>query len=141
MSKGKVTHVTPVDKDHQVLSIEGGSGFRRRVCAGCPWRVENDETFPPGAFVASAPTCYDAAMNTFACHESGAEKSQVCAGFLLQNSVHNIGVRLAQSSGRIVIEEIELPDSELHNSYRDMAVANGVPEDHPALAECRADYE
>jgi hypothetical protein len=139
--KSKVTKITPVDDSNQVLSLEGVGGFRTRVCLGCPWRVANDGEFPADAFVASAVTAYDAAPNMFGCHESGKDAALTCAGFLLRNSRHNLGVRMALGSGRLNFAHVQEPGEELHESYREMAVANGVPADHPALDKCRADDE
>lgn len=140
--KGKITQVTQVDDENQVLSIEGGrSHYRTRVCLGCPWRVENDGSFPAGAFVASAETAYDASFHAFACHETGAEKSSICAGFLLRNSRNNVAVRMAMSRGDFDPSKLVEPPEELHASYREMAEANGVDPDDPALEECRGDDE
>lgn len=128
----------PADDNNQVLTVEGGKAtYRKKPCGGCPWRVDQTGQFPAKAFEHSAPTSYDAAMTTFACHESGAEKPATCAGFLLRNSEHNLMVRIKQSSGDIDMEKVEDAGIELHDSYRAMAVANGVDPDHPTLKECR----
>lgn len=59
-----------------------------------------------------------------------------CAGFALRGAAHNLGARLAARAGRLRLEAIESPYP-LHDSYRAMAVANGVAPDDPALAACR----
>lgn len=125
--------------DHAVVSLEGGE-FRycRRPCPECPWRKENAGNFPAEAFRHSAPTAYDAAFSTFACHMAGAEKSAICAGFLLQNADNNLGVRMAAMRGDYDPRRVEPSGAELFESYRDMAEANGVPADDPTLKPCRA---
>lgn len=124
--------------DHAVLSVEGGGdAYRREPCPGCPWRIDQTGQFPAEAFVLSASTAYDAALNTFACHESGSVKPATCAGFLLRNAANNLGVRFRSMRGQDFrdVTDAGIP---LHRDYRAMAVANGVPADHPALARCRA---
>src|SRR5690606_33084679 len=122
-----------------VVTLEGG-GFRycRRPCPECPWRKENAGSFPAEAFRLSAPTAYDVAFSTFACHMAGAEKSAVCAGFLLQNADNNLGVRMAAMRGDYDPSRVEPAGAELFESYRAMAEANGVEPDDPILKPCRA---
>ena len=128
--------------DHAVVELHGGlSTYRRTPCDGCPWIVANTGDFPAEAFKHSAGTAFDASMHTFACHESGQKAPATCAGFLLRNSVHNLAVRLQQSKGVIDLAAVSDGGHELHDSYRDMAVANGVPPDDPAIADCRANWE
>lgn len=131
--------------DHAVISLRTRAGepagYRRSPCGECPWRESNAGTFPPEAFVLSAPTAYDASDHEFACHESGDARPQTCAGFLLRNSAHNLCTRLRL--GR-VIDRAQVHEGHagpLFDSYRAMAEANGVPADHPALDACRADHE
>jgi hypothetical protein len=76
------------------------------------------------------------AQTTFGCHESGSKKPATCAGFLLRGADHNLSVRLGYSTGRYK-NDITDGGHELHESYRDMAVANGVPENDPAIKLCR----
>lgn len=127
------------DVVHVVTNGEGQPVYRREPCAGCPWRIRNTGNFPAQAFRISAPTCYDAAFETFACHESGQKSPATCAGFLLQNSVHNLTVRIKESKWGPF--EVRRNRARLYKSYRDMAVANGVPPDDPAIAACRANNE
>jgi hypothetical protein len=126
-------------ENHAVISLEGGD-FRycRRPCPECPWRVENAGNFPAEAFRHSASTAYDAAFSTFACHMAGAEKSAICAGFLLQNADNNLGVRLAAMRGDYDARQVVAGGAQLHESYRAMAEANGVEPDDPILKPCRA---
>lgn len=137
----KVTQTRMAGTDHAVITLEGGTtgAYRREPCRGCPWRVDNTGLFPAEAFRHSAPTAYDAAFHTFACHESGSKSPATCAGFLLRNSANNIGVRLAVSGGRIDPSQVTDGGHELHESYRAMAIANGVPADDPAIEPCRDD--
>lgn len=137
----KVVEVRPAGPDHQVVSLQGARGdspylYRREPCPGCPWKCENDGSFPADAFRHSARTSEDMSTHTFACHESGKEKPAVCAGFLLRGADHNLAVRLAYSSGDLV-DDVSDGGHQLHPSYRAMAEANGVPKDDPALAKCR----
>lgn len=148
MSRARVTRTTPAGDAHQVLRVEGPSdGYQRQPCRDCPWRVDATGVFPPEAFLASAHTSYDAALEQFACHSSLSARDRdgdalrrgprTCAGFLLRGATHNLGARLAQSKGG----PFQVTDGghALHPTYRAMAVANGVPEDHPRLAACRDD--
>jgi hypothetical protein len=45
---------------------------------------------------------------------------------------HNLRLRLARIDRSTI-----RADGPLYKDYREMAVANGVPEDHPALAKTR----
>lgn len=138
----KITATRIADENNVVHTVEGGiSGHRREPCDGCPWRVSNAGQFPAEAFRISASTAYDAAFNTFACHESGAEKPAICAGFLLRNAQNNIGVRFAQERGDCDPGTLREPEGELWRSYRAMAVGNGVDPADPVLTPCRADFE
>lgn len=143
MTTNEQVHITErrtAGSNHEVLTLQGGSGYRRTVCEQCPWRIENAGDFPAEAFRHSASTSYDASQKTFACHMHTAEKPLVCAGFLLRNSANNLSVRMATASGRIDLEQVRECDG-LFDSYKEMAVANGVPEDDPILAACRADSD
>ncbi len=141
MRKTTVTQIRPAGlneygDDHQVVSVSGGgSGYRRKPCSTCPWRVDAVGEFPAQAFRHSAHTAYDMAQEMFACHQSGAEKPATCAGFLLRGADHNMSVRLMRIRGKRI--EVDDGGHELHESYRAMAIANGVSPDDPVLAPCR----
>lgn len=123
-----------------VNTLAGGPGVnRRKPCPTCPWRKDAPiGAFPAEAYRHSASTAYDGALNTFGCHESGSEKPATCAGFLLANADHNIGVRLRMShKGRPEVSS----DAELYESYEAMAVANGVDPLDPVLDMCRGNHE
>lgn len=77
-------------------------------------------------------------MEVFSCHESGKERPATCAGFLLRNADHNMQVRLAIGRGALDPDKISDGGLDLHASYRDMAIANGVDPDDPVLSRCRA---
>lgn len=136
--RARVVDVRPASETDQVLTVMGGSreSYRREPCGGCPWRKDQTGEFSAEAFVHSARTAYDMSTHTFACHESGADKPAICAGFLLRGSAHNMVVRM-----RLICGEIQLDVSDsghaLHHDYVAMAVANGVKPSHPALARCR----
>jgi len=59
----------------------------------------------------------------------------------LRNADNNIGARLAAMHGEIDLSVLEDPGDALFDSYREMAVANGVSADDPVLAPCRANFE
>jgi hypothetical protein len=126
---------------HAVITVEGGTkgrGYRVEPCAQCPWRCDQQGMFPAEAFRLSAPTAYDAAMSTFGCHMSPASAPQTCAGFLLsRGALHNILVRLRLADGRLHLDKIKNAGLRLFQSYRAMAIANGVAPDDPVLAPCR----
>lgn len=103
-------------------------------CAECPWRTDvAPGKFPPERYVALAPTAYDLAMKVFACHMSKEGGEFACAGFLLQSSAHNLSCRMARHRC-----DVRSPYP-LFQTFRQVAIANGVPEDHPALDHCRDD--
>ena len=142
--EAKGTRVAGVGNDGNLYGVtqvsKKSSTYRRRPCATCPWRRDAPVgRFPAQAYRESSSTAYDAAMATFACHESGTEKPATCAGFLLRNAANNIGVRLAERlNGPIIVEQ---GDVSLYDSYREMAIANGVDPEDPVLAPCRADTD
>jgi hypothetical protein len=121
---------------HAVHTLVGGDGtYRRSPCPGCPWRKSNDGNFPASAFVHSAETGYDAALTSFACHESGAERPATCAGAIL-GSPHNLALRLMRARGDLG-DDVTDGAAALHRDYFEMAVANGVHPDHPRLRKVR----
>lgn len=139
----KITQRREAGPDHVVLTIEGGraSSYRRKPCATCPWRVDAVGLFPSDAFRHSAGVAYDASMRVFACHESGAKAPTTCAGFLLRNAANNLAVRIKTAVGQIKPDQLHDGGAVLFDSYREMAVANGVEPDDPVLGPCRADTE
>lgn len=135
----KVLAVRPAGPDHRVVSLSGGNDkftHRKEPCPKCPWRIDAVGEFPAEAFKHSAETAYDMSQHLFSCHDSGSNKPAVCAGFLLRGADHNLSVRLAYMTGRYK-GDVHDGGHELHNSYTDMAVANGVNPDDPVLAKCR----
>ncbi|ABM39634.1 DUF6283 family protein [Polaromonas naphthalenivorans] len=133
----KIINVRPAGPDHQVVTVAGEvAGYRRKPCGGCPWLVQNAGAFPAEAFRHSASTAYDMARNVFSCHESGIKPAHTCAGFLLRGAGHNMAVRIGYITGRYK-DDVAGADAALHDSYRAMAVANGVAHDDPVLAPCR----
>lgn len=86
-----------------------------------------------------ASTAEDLASRVFACHKSSDDHPLVCAGFLLRGASHNLSLRLAYARGEIVPENVTDGGYPLFSGYRDMAVANGVPSDDPALRRVRND--
>lgn len=128
----------PAGEHHQVVSIVGGPGGHRRTpCPGCPWRTETVGLFPAEAFRHSANTAEDMSQHMFACHEQGTKKPATCAGFLLRGADHNLAVRLKVVRNEWDWSDVSAGGADLHESYRAMAIANGVPPDDPALAKVR----
>lgn len=134
--KTTVTEARPAGPDHQVVTVTGGSGtYRKQPCGGCPWRVDQTGAFPAEAFAHSARTSYDMSQHQFSCHEAGHKKPAVCAGFLLRGADNNLSVRIQRIKGRML--DVADGGHQLHEDYRSMAVANGLPPDHEALRLCR----
>lgn len=89
----------------------------------------------------SAPTAYDQATESFGCHASSHEHPQTCAGFLLNGAADNLKVRMAAADGRVHFDRLDDTGLELYGSYREMAVANGVDPQDPALARCEPEHK
>lgn len=132
------------DGRHQVATITSESNgaplaHRKIPCEQCPWRKDSPiGAFPANAYRHSANTAKDMSLHTFSCHMSGWEKPAACAGFLNSGADHNLGVRLAIAEGRFRWEDLPVSPYPLYESYREMAEANGVPADDPALDGCRS---
>ena len=92
--------------------------------------------FPAEAFRHSANTAYDMSDHSFGCHQSGSKRPATCAGFLLRGADHNLSVRLGYMTGQYQ-DDVSDAGEDLHESYRDMAIANGVDPDDVALKHCR----
>ncbi len=134
--RARITAIHPASEKDQVLTVKGGSfAYRREPCAGCPWRIDQTGQFSAESFRISAHTAYDAAFELFACHRAALRNPLTCAGFLLRNSLNNIGARLKGISGGADCKSAV----SLHPSYRVMAIANGVAPEDPVLAPCRSD--
>lgn len=137
----RITNVRPAGENaagqqHQVVTVEGGKGtYRKKPCSNCPWRMDAVGEFPAEAFRHSANTAYDMSDHTFACHQSGADKPAICAGFLLRGAEHNLAIRMKRIRGECL--DVVMGDVELHSNYRAMAIANGVDPEDAALALCR----
>lgn len=113
----------------------GGGDFQRHPCPSCPWRKDAEVgAFPPEVYRHSARTTYDMAGSVFACHMATSARPKVCAGFLLRGASDNLLIRVSSTDYSAVHSKVELYDD-----YRDMAMANGVDPDDPALAPCRGD--
>ncbi len=140
--KPRIVEVRQADENHAVVSVAvPAADFRycTSPCPECPWRRENAGSFPAEAFRLSAHTAYDTSDRTFACHMAGTEKSTVCAGFLLRGAVHNLTVRFRIMTGHLDPNKVSDGGADLFDNYREMAEANGVPADDPALKNCRDD--
>lgn len=126
------------DGKHAVVTVTNDKkSYRREPCAECPWRKDSPiGAFPPDAYKRSANTAYDMSDHTFACHMSGKHKPATCAGFLLRGAEHNLSYRLALMNGDIDPDQITTT-VDLYNSYREMAIANGVDPDDEDLERCR----
>lgn len=133
----RILEIKPAGTEHQVVSVSPTRTlYRRQPCSDCPWRVDATGEFPPEAFAHSAVTARDMSQHAFACHQSGVEKSALCAGFLLRGADDNMVVRLAYMRGDL---KPDFTDGgvELHEGYTAMAIANGVDPDDPCLKGLR----
>ena len=113
------------DENHAVVTVVGEGSYRKTPCLECPWRKENAGSFPAEAFRLSASTSTDIARHTFACHMAGATSPKTCAGFIMSASAQdNFAMRIAWAKGEM---RDCVPDgADLFETYRQMAVANGV---------------
>ena len=82
-----------------------------------------------------ACTAEDMSSHIFACHKSADDKPTACAGFILRGADHNLSLRLAYCHGEV--GEISDGGYPLFENYRQMAHANGVKPNDPALRNCR----
>lgn len=143
MKKTKVIGRHVAGPNHQVLTLASRHDtkftYSRTPCAECPWRKDRPTgVFPAKAFRHSAATCADMAMTTFACHVSGQRKPTTCAGFLLsEDAPHNMILRLKERAGSYDHRQVSSP-VELFPTYADMAIANGVRPNDPALLATRS---
>ena len=132
MSSNTIRH--PAGPDHEVVETHGaGKAYRRKVCSNCPWRRDSTGIFPADAFRHSAKTARDMSSHRFGCHQSGSKTPTLCAGFLLRGADNNLSIRIARMRGEIL--DIDEPDTDLFDDYTEMAIANGVEPDDPALAD------
>ncbi|GGL55109.1 DUF6283 family protein [Planomonospora parontospora] len=110
--------------------------YQTSPCARCPWRKDAPlGAFPPEVYRHSASTTYDMSVHVFSCHACTAEQPKTCAGFLLRGAADNLAIRRRNHD----YSDVHAGGAELYDSYRDMAIANGVDPDDPALAPCRGD--
>ncbi|WP_439681686.1 DUF6283 family protein [Embleya sp. MST-111070] len=137
-----VVAVRPADDVWGVTTVAhaGVPSAPVRPCGGvepCPWRRDAPPgQFPAAAFELSAPTSAPGSTRRFGCHSSTPARPLVCAGWLLRGADGNPQIREPLRTGRLVPPEI--PDGvELYDSYTEMAIANGVAPDHPALRALR----
>ena len=136
-SSTQTIQIRPAGENHQVVTVKGGKGtYRLKPCKDCPWRVDAVGKFPAEAFKHSANTAFDMATHTFGCHEAGKGKPATCAGFLLRGAEHNLTVRMGRMTGKYR-DDVTDGGHELHDSYRAMAVANGVVPEDVAIRDCR----
>jgi Family of unknown function (DUF6283) len=104
-------------------------------CVECPFRKDVPTgKFSPERFCALAHSAYDLALPIFACHMSKEGGEFACAGFLLQSAALNLSVRMSRQD----FSHVSSPYP-LYETYREMAIANGVDPDDPALRNCRDD--
>lgn len=124
------------DGEWGVTTLVGGSrAYQTHPCPTCPWRRDAPAgVFPSEVFRHSARTTYDLATEKFGCHMSGRERPKTCAGFLLRGASDNLAVRMSFAGYTGIHTDVELYDD-----YREMAAANGVESDDPALRRCRGD--
>lgn len=131
---------TPADFNHDVVTVTGGNGAHRKTpCADCPWKKSAVGEFPAEAFRISAHTSYDMDKHHFSCHSSKLTAPKICAGFLLRGADHNLAVRMGILDGIIDLSQVSDGGHELFDSYKEMAIANGVSPDDECLVLSRDD--
>jgi hypothetical protein len=113
--------------------------YQKRLCVECPWR----RSTPVGKFSADkyrelAGTAEDMSQRVFTCHMTPEHKPNACAGWIQQQGGHNLTIRMALIGGSLDLSEIEA-EPNLYANYREIAIANGVDEDDPALEDIRND--
>lgn len=134
----KVLRARQADENHQVVSVvTDQSSYMKKPCADCPWRKDAVGEFPAEAFRISAPTSYDMSRDVFSCHTSGCEQPKACAGFLLNGAYHSMAIRLGRIRG--LYQDVQDGGHELFDSYKAMAIANGVDPDDECLLLSRDD--
>lgn len=117
--------------------MSGKLSSRAKPCPSCPWRKDAPTgRFKASAFRRLADTAYDQSEHVFQCHDSPDDKPFLCAGFLERGAEHNLAVRIAYMTGRLVPQD-RSGGCELHDDYRAMARANGLAPDDEALLACR----
>ena len=127
---------SPAEKSPKTCSLTPRLHAAKKPCGDCPWRTDVPVgKFPPERYVALAPTAYDMAFKVFACHQSEEGNEIACAGFLARSD-HNLTVRMNATD---LLRNTSDGGHELFANFRELAVANGVPADHPALRDCRDD--
>ncbi|WP_219096240.1 DUF6283 family protein [Pseudomonas sp. UMAB-40] len=140
MTKIEIIETRAAGDEHQVVTFSrpngGARDYRRKPCKTCPWRRDAAGEFPAEAFRHSARTAYDMAIPVFSCHSGGTYKPATCAGFLMRGADHNLSVRLAYHRGEIG-NDLDDNGLALFDSYREMAIANGVDPDDPTIKPCR----
>lgn len=125
------------DQERRRLTLDAP----KKPCAECPWRLDVDtNAFDMDRFVALAHTAYDMDRHVFTCHKSSLDHPVVCAGFLSRGADHNLTIRLAYAFGELLKTD-RSGNMALYDSYRAMAIANGVDPEDPALAPCRGPAE
>lgn len=128
------------DANHRVVStvVAGPDVYRRKPCDECPWRRDSMVgAFPAQAYRLSANCAVDKSDTAFGCHMAGVDESVTCAGFLLSGSDDNLAMRLRRICGDIDMSQVSDGGVALYQNYFEMAVANGVAPDDPALRGCR----
>jgi hypothetical protein len=136
----RVEYAKLADDNHAVVSVSGTGGHCNSPCRQCPWRKDAVGVFPAEAFRISAHTSYDAAMEEFGCHSSTPQAPKTCAGYLLRGGDENLGTRLRAARGELHYDQLDDRGLELFDSYREMAIANGVGEDDPVLEKCEPEH-
>jgi hypothetical protein len=131
-----VTHQAPLPSPHaHIVDLKAP----KKPCSECPWRLDVETgVWPIEKFIELARTAYDMSDHIFSCHKSADEAPTACAGFLERGGDHNKTVRLAYIFGKLKLAD-RSGGYNLYANYREMAIANGVDPEHPALIHCRDD--
>lgn len=134
----RVLRVRPADDQWGVVTVASTDprAAQPAPCAGaepCPWRRDAPpQQFPAQAYRDSAATSLPGATSLFGCHSSTREHPLICAGWLLRGAQHHDGIQRALADGTLTLPELPA-GVDLYDSYQDMATANGVDPNDPAL--------
>ncbi|MFG3403731.1 DUF6283 family protein [Streptomyces sp. NPDC048142] len=134
----RVVRQRPGDEEWGVETlVHPDPAAQPRPCSGekvCPWRRDAPiGQFPPEVYVHSAPgNRLTGLSGRFGCHSSTAARPLLCAGWLLAGADGNAEVLAMMDAGALARPELSA-GVELYDSYAEMAAANGVDPDLPAL--------
>lgn len=132
----QVVRTRPAGPDHQVVTIEGAEWVsspalqRLPLAEGCRGRIST------GSFRALGQHRIRHGAKHLCVPPVWCSKAGHLRRILLRGADHNLSVRLGYLKG-VIDHDVKDGGLALHDGYREMAIANGVDPDHPALKQCR----